>query len=181
MMGTARGVVVCFALAILLPAAAWAAGHARVDANLLWYAAGETTPTCDLKNDACPCRFDALVTALSHTWGQPVGRGGPVTAGKLTALFRAQQTQGRVKQAVALRSDANLVVSFAHLETQKQLTIFGKDGCATQTVNWTPVGLVVLNIKQFALLSAVPRTPAPPARAPPSHLNTAPAPAPAPH
>ena len=155
---------VCFTV---LTVPAMAAPHAHTDANQLWYAAGETAPTCDLKNQACPCKFEALVAALSRSWGKPVGRGGRAAAANLIALFRKQNAEGRVRQLVSLHDNSDQVASFAQLRTQRQLTVFGHGACVTQTVSWTPFGMIVLDFKQFALLSSVKEgTPLPPPRAP---------------
>ena len=62
----------------------------------------------------------------------------------------------RIRQSVELDSSADEVVTFSRPAAKQHLTIFGENGCATQTVTWTPMGPMVLNFQQFPILSALP-------------------------
>jgi hypothetical protein len=124
-------------------------------APYLWYAPGETQPTCHLENKSCPCKFDDMASAISHQWGPPMGRGTRATALKMLSILREQDKEGHFNPLLGhtpLRDDATEVVSFANRAAQRSLTIFGRDRCVTQTVEWTPLGAVVLDSNQYALL-----------------------------
>ena len=115
---------------------------------LLWFAPGERTPTCHLENKSCPCRFDDLIRALSHQWGRPVGRGNRAIAAKIAAALHKQNFNPLLSHT-PLRDDATEVASFSNTALQRSVNIFGRNGCATQTVEWTPYGWVVLSISNM--------------------------------
>lgn len=116
----------------------------------VWYASrSETKPTCHLGNKVCQCRFDDMISALSRTWGPPLGRGGRNIVTKFSAMVRAHSPA--FPPSAQLRGDADEIVSFVRADKEQQLNILGKNKCVIQTVQWTPLGPVVQDVEQFVL------------------------------